>query len=64
MFIRWLDEEIVRATMNIRIAARTLNTRADLTINPDPLLFLPLPSSTCWNPEVINSYRMLFLLRI
>jgi hypothetical protein len=50
--------------MKISIAARTLKTRADLTIKPDPLLLDLLPVKACWNPEVMTAYKILFFLRI
>ena len=45
IFMRWFDDEIVSTTKNMSAAARTLNINANLTINPDPLLRLPLLST-------------------
>jgi hypothetical protein len=47
MLMRLFDDEIVSTTMKIRIAARTLNIKANLTIKLDPLFLVFLPVNDC-----------------
>ena len=47
ILIRWFEEVIVRTTIKIRTAARTLNNKANRTIKLDPLLLVLLPVKDC-----------------
>jgi hypothetical protein len=47
ILIKWFDDEMVSTTIKIRIAARTLRIRANLTIKLDPLLLDFFPVNTC-----------------